>query len=92
VKNDDASENLVGRRFLDQLNCQRAVLSSKDAGWMNVDMANLNARDGIGKFHSVKLKPQLSSSYDTEAEYTQYNIMNFDIVFGGRSMCNIILP
>jgi len=47
VKDDGASENCVGRKFIDELKRQGGALRTKEAGWMNVEMANIKAEDGI---------------------------------------------
>ena len=39
--------NYMGRKFLHGLNCEGAVLSEMDTGWLIVKMANVNAEDGI---------------------------------------------
>jgi hypothetical protein len=62
VKNDGASENYVGRNFIDELQHQGATLRAKVAGWMIVETANITAEDGIEKRQRVKLKLQLGAS------------------------------
>ena len=49
VKNDGASENYVGRMFLDEQECEGAMVSAMDAGWKIVETGNVNAEDGIEK-------------------------------------------
>jgi hypothetical protein len=55
VKDDGASENYVGRKFIDELKHQGATLQAKEAGWMIVETANIKAEDGIEKCQRVKL-------------------------------------
>jgi len=47
VKDDSASENNVGWMIIDDPKCQGAALSTKDAGWLIVEMANVNTEDGM---------------------------------------------
>jgi len=82
VKDDGASENYVGQMFIDKLKCQRAALCAKGAGWMIVEMANINAEDGIEKCQRVKFKLQLSVSYVYQAEFMMYDVKGFDTVLG----------
>jgi hypothetical protein len=89
VKNDDASENYVGRKFIQELKRQGAALQAKEAGWMIVQMANIKAEDGIEKRERVKLKQRLGASYIYDAEFTIYDIKGFDIVLGKRWMHDI---
>jgi len=49
VKDNGVSENYVGRKFIDEVKHLEATLSAKDAGWMIVEMANVNAENGIEK-------------------------------------------
>jgi len=56
LKDDRASENYVGRTFIDELKRQWAVLSAKDAEWMILETANVNAENGIEKRQRVQLK------------------------------------
>jgi hypothetical protein len=57
VKDDGASENYVGRKFIEELKRQGAALQAKEAGWMIVETANIKAEDGIEKRQlRVKLK------------------------------------
>jgi len=49
VKDDDASENYVGWRFIEELKCQGAALQAKEAGWIIVETANIKAEDAIEK-------------------------------------------
>ena len=87
VKNDGASENYVGWKFIDELKRQGAALSAKDAGWMIVETANVNAEDGLEKRQRVKLKLRLGVSYDYEAQF-MVHVKGFDIVLGKRWMCD----
>ena len=89
VKDDGASENYVGRKFIEELKRQGATLQAKEAGWMIVEMANLKAEDGIEKRQRVKRKLQLGASYVYEAEFTIYDVKGFDIVLGKRWMRDI---
>jgi hypothetical protein len=89
VKNDGASENNVGRKFIEELKCQGAALQAKEAGWMIVETANIKAEDGIKKGQRVKLKLRLGASYVYDAELTIYDVKAFDIVLGKRWMCDI---
>jgi len=82
VKDDGASENYVGRKFIDQLTRQGAALQAKKAGWMIVETANIKAEDGIEKRQRVKWKLRLGASYVYDAEFTIYDIKSFDIVLG----------
>ena len=74
----------MGQKFIDQLKWQVAALSANDAGWMNVDTANLNAENRIENRQRLKLKPRLSATYVYEAEFTVYNVKGYDIVLGKR--------
>jgi len=56
VKDDGASENYVGQKFIQELKRQRAAQQAKEARWMIVQTANLKAEDGIEKHQRVKLK------------------------------------
>jgi len=89
MKDDGASENYVGQKFIDELNCQGAALSAKDVGWMILEMANVNGENGIQKWQRVKSKLWLSASYVYEAQFTVYNVKDFDIVLRKRWMCDI---
>jgi hypothetical protein len=89
VKNDGASENNVGRKFIEELKCQGAALQAKEAGWMIVETANIKAEDGIKKGQRVKLKLRLGASYVYDAEFTIYDVKGFDIVLGKRWMRDI---
>jgi len=62
VKDHGASENYVGRKFIEQLKCQGAALQAKDAGWMIVETANIKAEDSIMKHERVQLKLRLGAS------------------------------
>jgi hypothetical protein len=86
VKDDGVSENYMGRKVLDQLKCQGAVLSTQDAVRMIVGTANVNAVNGIGKCQRVKLNLRFGLSYVYEAEYTVFNVKGFDVVLGKRWM------
>ena len=61
VKDDGALENYVGRKIIDELQCQGAALSAQDAGWMIVDMTNVNSEDRIEKCQQVTLKLRLGA-------------------------------
>ena len=89
VKDDGASENYVGRKFIEELKRQGAALQAKEAGWMIVETANIKAEDGIEKRQRVKLKLRLGASYVYEAEFTIYDVKGFDIVLGKRWMRDI---
>ena len=89
VKDDDASENYVGRKFIEEQTRQGANLQAKEAGWMIVETANIMAEDGIEKHQRVQLKLPLSASYVYEAEFTIYDVKGFDIALGKRWMCDI---
>jgi len=82
VKEDGASENYVGRKFIEELKRQGAALQAKEAGWMVVETANIKAEDGIEKRQRVQLKLRLGVSYVYEAEFTIYDVKGFDIVLG----------
>ena len=56
VKDDGASENYVGQKFIEELKRQWAALQAKEAGWIIVETANIMAEDGIKKCQRVKLK------------------------------------
>jgi hypothetical protein len=47
VKDDGASENYVGRKFINERQRQGAALRAKEVGWMIVETANIKAEDGI---------------------------------------------
>jgi len=49
VKDDGASENYVGWKFIEELKRQGAALQAKEAGWMIVETANIKAENGIEK-------------------------------------------
>ena len=49
VKDDSASEDYVGRKFIDELTCRGAALRAKVAGCMIVETANIKTEDGIVK-------------------------------------------
>ena len=89
VKDDGASENYVGRQFIEELKWQRAALQAKEAGWMIVETANIKAENGIEKRQRVILKLRLSASYVYEAEFMIYDVKGFDIVLGKRWMGDI---
>jgi len=89
VKDNGASENYVGWKFIEELKCKGATLQAKEAGWMIVETANIKAEDGIEKRRRVQLKLRLSVSYVYEAEFTIYDVKGFDIVLGKRWMCDI---
>jgi len=89
VKDDGASENYVGRKFIDELKRQGAALQAREAGWMIVETANIKAEDGIEKRQRVKLQLRLGASYIYVAEFTIYNVKGFDIVRGKRWMRDI---
>jgi len=89
VKDDGASENYAGQKFIEEPKCQWAAIQAKEAGWMIVDTANIKAEDGIEKSQRVKLKLRLGASYVYQAESTIYHIQGFDIVLGKRSMRDI---
>jgi len=89
VKDDGASENYVGWKFIEELKRQGAALQAKEAGWIIVETANIKAEDGIEKRQGVKLKLRLSASHVYEAEFTIYDVKGFDIVLGKRWMCDI---
>jgi len=89
VKNDGASENSVGRKFIDELKQEGAALQAPEAGWMIVEPANLKAEDGIEKRQRVKLKLRLGASYVYEAEFTIYDVKCLDIVLGKRWIYDI---
>jgi signal transduction histidine kinase len=84
VKDDGASENYVGRKFIEELKRQGAALQAKEAGWMIVETANIKAEDGIEKCQRVKLKLRLGASYVYEGEFTIYDVKGFNIVLGKR--------
>jgi len=81
-KDDGASKNYAGQIFIDELICQGAILSVKDAGWMIVETTNVHTEDGIEKRQWVKLKLWLGASYVYKAEFTVYDIKGFDIALG----------
>jgi len=89
VKDDGASENYVGRKFIEELKRQGAALQAKEARWMIVKTANIKAQNGIEKCPRVKLKLRLGASYVYQAEFTIYNVKGFDIVLGKRWMRDI---
>jgi len=89
VKDDGASENYVGRKFIEQLKRQGAAQQAKEAGWMIVGTANIKAEHGIKNHQRVKLKLQLTVSYVYEAEFTMYDVEGFGIVLGKRWMRDI---
>jgi len=89
VKDDGASENYVGRKFIDELKLQWAALQAKEAGWMIVETANIKAEDGIKKHQRVKFKLLLGASYVHEAEFMIHDIKGFDIGLGKRWMRDI---
>jgi hypothetical protein len=82
VKDDGATENYVGRTFIEELKLQGAALQAKEVGRMFVETANIKAENGIKKHQRVKLKLQLSASYVYEAEFTIYDMEGFDIILG----------
>jgi len=49
VKDNGSSENYVSQKIIDELKRQGAALSAQDAGWMILEMANVDAEDGIEK-------------------------------------------
>jgi len=55
VKDDGASENYVSRTFIHELKHQGAARSAKDAEWMILETANVNAEDAIEKCQRLKL-------------------------------------
>jgi len=67
VKDDGASENYVGRKFIDELTRQGATLSAKYPEWILMETANVNAKNGIEKRQRVTLKLQLGALYVYEA-------------------------
>jgi len=89
VKDDGASENYVGRKFIDELKRQGAALPAMEAGWMIVETANIKAEDGIEKRQRVKLKLPLGASYVSEADFTIHDVKGFAIVVGKRWMRDI---
>jgi len=89
VKDDGASENYVGQKFIEELKCQGATLQAKEAGWRIGEMANIKAEDGIQKHQRVKLKLRLGASYVYEAEFRIYDVKGVDIVLGKRWMRDI---
>ena len=84
MKDDSASENNVGWMIIDDPKCQGAALSTKDAGWLIVEMANVNTEDGMEQCQWVKLKIRLGVSYVYEAEFAVSDINDFDISLGKR--------
>ena len=62
MKDDGAPENYIGQMFIDELKREGAALRAKEAEWMIVEMANINAEDDIEKCQRVKLKLQLGAS------------------------------
>jgi len=56
VKEDGASENYVGRKFIEKIKCQGAAIQAEEAGWMILETANIKGEDGIEKRQRVKLK------------------------------------
>ena len=82
MKDDGASENYVGQKFIDQLKRQGATLQAMEAGWMIVETAIIKAENGIEKGQRVKLKLRLGASYVYEAEFMMYDVKGFDIVLG----------
>jgi len=89
VKDDGASENYVGQKFIDELKHQGAALQAKEAGWMIVETAQIKAEDGIEKCQRVKLKQWLGAWYVYEAEFTIYDVKGCDIVLRKRWMGDI---
>jgi len=65
VKDNGSSENYVSQKIIDELKRQGAALSAQDAGWMILEMANVDAEDGIEKRQWVELKLLLSASNDS---------------------------
>ena len=63
VKDDGASANNVGRKFIEEQRRQGAALHAKKAGWMIVETSNIKEKDGIKKRRRVKLKLRLGASY-----------------------------
>jgi hypothetical protein len=89
VKNDGTSENYVGRKFIDELQRERATMRAKEMGWMIVETANIKAEDGIEKRQRVRLKLRLGASYVYEAEFTIYDVKGIDILLGKKWMHDI---
>jgi len=56
VKDDGASENYVGRKFIEEPKRRGATRQAKVAGWIIVQMANIKGQDGIEKRQRLKLK------------------------------------
>lgn len=80
--NIGASKIFVGQKFSHESKHQGAILSSKEAGWMILEMANVNAEDRIGKCQRVKFNIRLSASFVYEAEFTVYGVKGFAIMPG----------
>jgi len=82
VKDNGASENYVGRKFIEELKHHGAAVQATEAGWMIVKTAKIKAEDGIEKHQRLKLKLRLGGSYIYEAEFTIYKVKGFHIVLG----------
>jgi hypothetical protein len=84
VKDNGASENNIGWKFIHEMKRQEFAQCTKMAGWMIVEMANINAQDGINKCQGVQLKLRLSASYVYEAQFTSYKVKGIHILQGKR--------
>jgi hypothetical protein len=74
----------VGWKLLDELKQQKAVLRAKNTGWMIVEMANINAKNGVEKHQRVKVQIQLDASHVDGAGYTEYDVKGCEIILGIR--------
>jgi len=89
MKDDGATENYVGRKFIEEHTWEGAALHVKGAGRMIVETPNIKADDGIEQDQRAKLKLRLGALYGYEAEFTIDDVKRFYIVLGKRWMRDI---